>query len=192
MDEPGPPSDRSLEPTEVWRDCRDERAASPSLRIPDRFRQHGVKLALGELRGLLRYFLPRHDPCNRARAGGQRRRCTLRHRHYPGLCRRRLVTALQVKTSELGTDCVAAIAETTRDLGGTLSCCPELLEQCYVFRIPTHDEDYTPNADCALVVTNIAWRMAEIAIGDLTCRADIGVAAQSDLVDRFIDARDRH
>jgi hypothetical protein len=36
-------------------------AVSPSARVPDRFRQHGVKLALGEFLGLLGYRFPRHD-----------------------------------------------------------------------------------------------------------------------------------
>jgi hypothetical protein len=38
----------------------------------------------------------------------------------------------------------------------SLSCGPEFLEQCYVFRIPTHGRCYTPTGNYELVGTRIA------------------------------------
>src|SRR5882724_8306089 len=78
--------------------CNDV-AVSSLARIPDRFSQHGVKLALAEFLGLLRYCLLRNLLCRRAGTGGQQRRRSLRHRPYPGFCRWRLVTTLQAQSS---------------------------------------------------------------------------------------------
>ena len=78
--------------------CNDV-AVSSLARIPDRFSQHGVKLALAEFLGLLPHCLPRYLLCRRAGTGGQQRRASLRHRPYPGLCCWRLVTTLQAQSS---------------------------------------------------------------------------------------------
>jgi hypothetical protein len=121
-------------------------------RIPDRFSQHGIKLALGEFPRPLHYCLPRHHLCRWVGTGSQQRRSSLRHRPYLGFCCWRLVTTLQVQTSQLGADRVTAIPETTRYLRGALSYGPEFFEQCYVFRIPTHGRYYTPTIKYWLVV----------------------------------------
>ena len=68
------------------------------------------------------------------------------------------MTTLQAQTRQLGADRVAAIPETARDLRRALSYGPEFLEQCYVFRIPTHERYYTPIANDRLVVSRIAIR----------------------------------
>ena len=129
-------------------------AASPSG-IPDRIRQHGVKLPLGEfpgrfpgqLLGLPRHSLPRgYHLLHRTGASGQWRWPGLWCRPDPGLCRRRLVTAPQAQTSKLGADRVTAISETARNLLGAPSQGPEFREQYYFFLIPTHGRDLY--ADC--------------------------------------------
>jgi hypothetical protein len=112
--------------------------ASRLARIPDRFSEHRVKLALGEFLGLPHARFPRHHLCRRAGTGSQQRRPWLRHRPYPGFRRWRLVTALQAQASQLGADRVTAIPETARYLRGAPSYGPEFFEPCYVFGIPTH------------------------------------------------------
>jgi hypothetical protein len=133
-------------------------SVSSLARIPDRFSQHRVKLALAEFLRVPPSGLPRHLLCHRARTGDQQRRPSLRHRPYLGICRGRLVTTLQAQTRQLGADRVAAIPQTTRDLRRALSYGPEFFEQCYVFRIPTHERYYTPIANDRLVVSRIAIR----------------------------------
>ena len=61
------------------------------------------------------------------------------------------MTTLQAQTGQLGADRVTAIPETARDLCGAPPYGPEFLEQCYVFRIPTHGDVYTPTANYWLV-----------------------------------------
>jgi hypothetical protein len=84
-------------------------AVSPLARIPDRFSEHGVKLALGEFLRLPHYCLPRHHLCHRAGTGSQQRRPSLRHRPYLGVCCWRLVPALQAHAQQLGAHSVAAV-----------------------------------------------------------------------------------
>src|SRR5205823_9640771 len=112
-----------------------------SARIPDRTRQHGVKLTLGEFPGLLRDRLARRyhpvhgtGACCRRR---RKRRPARRHCHDLWVGRWWLVTPLVAQPLQLGAHCIAAIAQPTCDLTGTMAGGPELFEQCYVFRIPT-------------------------------------------------------
>src|SRR3954467_191573 len=115
-----------------------------SARIPDRIGQHGVKLTLGEFsgrrRGGLRRSLVRlrHHPVHRLGAGCRRCRLSCTHSHDFRIGRWRLVTALVAHAFQLGAHGVAAMAKPACDLTGAVSCSPELFEQCYVFRIPTH------------------------------------------------------
>jgi hypothetical protein len=97
-----------------------DRRAEPSAGIPDRFSQHGVKLALTEFLRLPAYGLPRHLLCHRAGTGGQRRP-SLPDRPYLGFCCWRLVAALHAQTSQPAADRVTATPETARDLLGALS-----------------------------------------------------------------------
>src|SRR6185312_4662972 len=116
-------------------------APQDSARIPDRIGQHGVKLTLGELPGLLRDRLGlglRHHPVHRTLASRRERWSSRRHRHDPRVGRRWLVTPLVAHALQLGAHCVAAMAQSTCDLTGTVARGPEFFEQCYVFRIPTH------------------------------------------------------
>ena len=89
----------TIRKNEVRRQRCNDVAVSPLARIPDRFSQHGVKLALAEFLRLLPYCLPRYLLCHRAGTGGQQRRPSLRHRPYPGFCCWRLVTTLQAQAS---------------------------------------------------------------------------------------------
>jgi hypothetical protein len=133
-------------------------------RIAHSFRQHRVKLVLGEFLGLRRYWLARrHHLIHRAATGSQLRRLSLRHRHqgllksltrlreYLGFGCWRLVTALQTNALQLGAHGVAAVAQPGRDLPGTVATGPKLFEQPYVFLIPTHEGPYTPTATYRLV-----------------------------------------
>src|SRR5258708_19351209 len=62
-------------------------AVSPLARIPDRFSQHGVKLALVEFLRLSHYWLARgHYPIHRAGTGRQQCWLSLRRRPYLGFC----------------------------------------------------------------------------------------------------------
>jgi hypothetical protein len=80
-----------------------------SPRIPDRFRQHCVKLALGEFLGLPRYRLTRrHNLIHRAGTGRQQPWLSLRSRHDLGLCGWRLVPSLQAHAQQLGAHRIAA------------------------------------------------------------------------------------
>jgi hypothetical protein len=73
---------------------------SPLARIPDRFGEHGVKLALGEFLGLRHCWLARgHHLIRRAGTSGQSHWSLLRHRHDFWVSSRWLVTALQAQTS---------------------------------------------------------------------------------------------
>ena len=71
----------------------------PLARIPDRFSQHSVKLALGVFLRPQHYCLPRHQPRRRTGAGSQQRWSSFRHRPYLGFCCWRLMATLQVQTS---------------------------------------------------------------------------------------------
>src|ERR1700682_5389184 len=139
---------KPFELNELRRQRRNDVAVSPLARIPDRFSQHGVKLALAEFLRLPPYCLPRHLLCHRAGTGGQQRRPSPRERPYLGFCCWRLLSTLQAQTSQPAADRVTATPETARDLRGTLSYGPEFFEPRYVFRIPTHGRYY--NADCQL------------------------------------------
>jgi hypothetical protein len=46
---------------------------------------------------------------------------------------------------QLGADGVAAMTEPACNLTRAVALGPESLEQCYVVRIPTHKNNYTPN-----------------------------------------------
>jgi hypothetical protein len=54
--------------------------------------------------------------------------------------------------------------ETTCDLRGAPSCGSEFLEQCYVFRIPTHGRYHTPTANYRLVDTRIEHPGAALTV----------------------------
>jgi hypothetical protein len=116
-----------------------ERKVNRSVRIPDRFSQHGVKLLSGEFHRPLRCRLARrHDPLRRTGAGDKERGPSLRHRHDLRLCRRRPMAALQAHAQQFGAHRVTAMTQTSSDFRGAMTVGPKLFEQCYVFSIPTH------------------------------------------------------
>ena len=116
-----------------------DRKLNRSVRIPDRFSQHGVKLLPGEFhRPLRRRLARRHNPLRRTCAGDKECGLSLRHRHDLRLCRRRPMAALQAHAQQFGAHRVTAMTQTSSDFRCAMTVGPKLFEQCYVFSIPTH------------------------------------------------------
>ena len=64
------------------------------------------------------------------------------------------MTPLVPQAFQLGADGVTAVTEPACDLTGAVAFGPELFEQCYVVRIPTHGDDYTPDVGKKRVIAD--------------------------------------